>query len=113
MRQLHRDVTDTVEWVAERGHRGLLEEDQQDHRGTRSRGRWGLAQERLPEDRSKRSIRSLRRLELIAEAVREAPPGVLSHSWVAEHSGLPEGYVAHAFPSIQHLAELADPTAAR
>ena len=107
VRQLRKDVTDVVAWALESGHRGLVREEGD---RSRSRGRWGLIQERQPEDRSKRSIQLLRRTERIAEAVRAAPPGRLTYSWVSERTGLPEGYIVNAFPNIERLKSLGDAT---
>lgn len=107
VRQLRTDVADTVAWANASGKQALLHDEP---RRARSRGRWGLVQERRPRSRSERLDLAQRRTLLIAEAVCDVPRERLTHAWVAQRTGLPEGYIAHLFPRVQDLRALGDTT---
>lgn len=73
----------------------------------RHRGR-AAARRRPSQDRlAVVEARARRGRALVAAAVRAAAPDQLSHAWVAERIGLPEGYLVWLYPTTADLAAVA------
>ena len=67
-------------------------------------GRWGrVPRVPSPDHRVVAAARAARYAALIAETVRRADPSAITHSWVAEQTGVPVGYLTWRYPTVANL----------
>ncbi|MEU7488123.1 riboflavin kinase [Streptomyces sp. NPDC042319] len=98
VRQLREDVSAAARWAVRSGFAHLIVTAP---RTEWSKGRWGLKQRRLPEDRCRPTIRALERTELIATAAKSVPKNADPHQWVAVKTGLPVADIAWRLPHLK------------
>jgi len=71
---------------------------------TMRHGRWGrVLVLPSPDHRKVAAARASRRTALIAETVRRADHGALTHGWVAKQTGVPIGYLNWRYPTVADL----------